>query len=695
MILKSQRSGESCITKYILEAIEDESTDTITIPMGVYLVGKGFTLPSDKRLVFSRGARLKVVADIVINGTWEAGEDDWIFEMAGGSIGGDYGVSAIRPEWLGARGDGKTDDAPAFNEAAKLCARKRRILLGAKTYLIRSTIEGTMRGIEGSSQFVDSMSGGSLIVWDPIDKDTDLHPCIRISSGGRNSEYRDFTIKGRTPYTSKDLANWVDRELFQQDMYSMFAVGTSAIEVVLGATPVFKNIKTEGCKVGLMLNSTDGHITSIDCNWTGLIGVYCYRNSEDYFFQGGVITGAFCGIMIGVKHQANHNGGISALTINRVHMGFGPYGIYQVINVNKEEYDSYLSVLGINGYIEGRFEQTGEAAIKLLPKSITSGLHLTGFGMTFSVTDYIESHTRWQYSLPDSIMRPEEKQKYAAWFGSIVNSRIVGDRGYALKSNSPGALGTSYIQTLQPGNDIRGLVPKLTTIVRKIPSVSIDTSDPTVVFDIIRESANNAVTSGNLLEPENLSSWNVSKGAVVELVTDIRGIPIGSSSDVLRHLGGRMVAVKVTPDGISSPTIKILPPGGELTIDGRRSINYEFFVLSPSGKIASRIEFNANENMYSETRSTDPYEWFRVVGMESYPPNNKLKAVSFFQASATEPTYIVGLMVSYDRPSAYSPSLHAYVGSTLEIGGSSIILTDTVTSERRKICVSNGKLTVV
>lgn len=52
-------------------AISDNSSDTIYIPKGVYLIGQNITILSNKKLIFDRNARLKPAAGIgmEINGT--------------------------------------------------------------------------------------------------------------------------------------------------------------------------------------------------------------------------------------------------------------------------------------------------------------------------------------------------------------------------------------------------------------------------------------------------------------------------------------------------------------------------------------------------------------------------------------------------------------------------------------------------
>lgn len=125
----------------------------------------------------------------------------------------------------------------------------------------------------------------------------------------------------------------------------MFSSGLSGFRITGSARVIFRNISTKNIKVGILSDSTSGHHTFYDCNIHGLIGIYIRKNSGDYFIQGGDIKGAFCGIMCGIQSQSNHFGGIDAFKMNRVHMGFSPYGIYQVKDA--DNYDSLSSVFGL------------------------------------------------------------------------------------------------------------------------------------------------------------------------------------------------------------------------------------------------------------------------------------------------------------------------------------------------------------
>jgi hypothetical protein len=689
-VLDSYNAFLSAITSY----------DEIYIPKGVYLIGQNLTIPANKKFVFGRNARLKPANSVTITilGTWDASDDDWIFEMSlGGVIGGDFKIAEVHPEWFGAKGDGISDDAKAFNDAMTVCAKKRIIRLGAKTYKIKSTIESNCRGIKGAGAYVDGQNGGTLLSFDPTDIATDLLPCIRIETAGHGAIFEGFRIAGKVGYASRYLSDHIDKDKFEVGTYDMFTTGVSALEVAGAATPVFRNMQTVGVKVGLFLNSTNGHVTSYDSTWSGLIGVYCKRNSEDYFFQGGSITGAFCGFMLGIFLQANHYGG-AALTMKRVHMGYSPYGFYQVKDT--PDYDSIVNCGGIYGAFESvRFERIGEACVKLLPKSEASG-YFSGIGMSWSPVDYPPDVVGgWVCPIPDDLILPQNKQKYALYFGKVSRKLIIDnwDAGGAYKSpNSTGAIGTAYFDHIAT-DDIMldGLGdPSLITVRRKRESLSIVLTTPKAVEYSIHSKVNNPISHGQLVRnPEVVSNWTVGIGATLSIITDLTQLPARLSHEACSFLGENIKILKITPDGISSPNLS-LPVLSPAIVDTGREICYEYFIMSEVAvSVRSSLAFGSNTRLYDTSYRLNALKWERIRGRGLKPPNNTFINMNIGNLDKTASTYIVGLMVSYDNNGAYSPHPHAYTSTDLEIGGNNgLILTDTVDGTRSKITLTNGSL---
>ncbi|WP_145040290.1 glycosyl hydrolase family 28-related protein [Paenibacillus sp. Y412MC10] len=610
----------------------------------------------------------------------------------------------INVKWFGAVGDGKTDDTIAFQAAMSMCDKRYKMFVPAGTYRIRQTIENNSRGIFGIAPYVDSGEMGTHIIWDPIDVSTDLLPCIRIRNSGDKAIFEDFTVTGIADYNSRNLSTWIDKESFDQSSYSMFAVGASAIEVTGKATPIFRNIRTSGVKVGQLLNSTNGHVYSYDSSWNGLIGVYCRINSGDYFYQGGGISGAFCGIMLGTLLNAGHRGGFDA-NLHRTHLGFSPYAIYQCVDSKMDEYNQASTVRGLSGmYTSAQFEQCGEAAIKLLSKSATSNLRMFGFGFSWSVPTYSGNAGAWEFPLPDKLKPLGEKQQYAAWFGTITAPVTFNDDlGTLRKSSAPGAIGSAYIDILtgDKESDLCGLVISDTVIRRKVTPL-YKTVDLRTRMEEREHRTLMPVSAPNLLSnPEILSNWTVSNGGSISLVT-VDQIPIPITNEMKQVIGIRPVILRVTPDGIQSPSVRIkfntpsLPYQG----DANRNLAMQYFVLETdfesgtSFKSIGRISAQNAEYIFNDAVTWKSKGWKHLRGRELASKTGLLYEFSIGFIPKSGETYIAGVMVTWDHIGSYSPYSHSYMSDSLEIGGSGngIILTDSVTNARYRLSIANGSL---
>ncbi|MBT2764467.1 glycoside hydrolase family 55 protein [Paenibacillus sp. ISL-20] len=612
----------------------------------------------------------------------------------------------INVKWFGAVGDGEADDTAAFQAAMSVCEKRYKMFVPAGTYRIRQTIENNSRGIFGIAPYVDSGEMGTRIIWDPIDMSTDLLPCIRIRSSGDKAVFEDFAVTGTADYNSRNLAAWVNKDRFDQSSYSMFAVGTAAIEVAGKATPIFRNVRTSGVKVGQLLNSTNGHVYSYDCTWNGLIGVYCRINSGDYFYQGGGVSGAFCGIMLGTLLNAGHRGGFDA-HFHRTHLGFSPYAIYQCIDSGLDEYNQASSVRGLSGiYTSAQFEQCGEAAIKLLTKSATSNLRMFGFGFSWSVPTYSGNLGNWEFPLPDELKVPGEKQQYAAWFGTITAPVTFNDDLGALrKSSASGAIGSAYIDTLtgDKESDLCGLVITDMVIRRKVTPL-YKTVDLRARMEEREHRALMPVSAPNLLlNPEMLSNWTVSNGGSLSLVTADQ-IPVPISNEMKQVIGNQPVILRVTPDGVHSPSVKIKFNASALPYQGdaNRNLAMQYFIMETeyeSGsqyKSIGRISAQNAEYIFNDAVTWRTKSWKHHRGREMASKTGLLHDFSIGFIPKSGETYIAGVMVTWDHIGSYSPYPHSYITDSLEIGGSGkgIILTDSVTNARYRLSIANGSLQI-
>ncbi|MBU5349732.1 glycoside hydrolase family 55 protein [Paenibacillus lautus] len=612
----------------------------------------------------------------------------------------------INVKWFGAVGDGKTDDTMAFQAAMAMCDMRYKLFVPAGDYRIRQTIENNSRGIYGIGSYVDSGQMGTRIIWDPLDTTTDLLPCIRIRNAGVKAVFEDFGVYGIVQYSSRRLSTWVNKQLFEESLYDMFSKGTVAIEVAGSATPIFRNITTSGVKVGQLLNSTHGHVSSYDCSWNGLIGVYCRINSVDYFYQGGGISGAFCGIMLGTTLTAGHRGGFDA-TIHRTHLGFSPYAIYQCIDSGLDDYNKASSVMGLGGiYTNAPFEQCGEAAIKLLTKSTTSNLRMFGFGFTWSAPNYSSNSSNWEYPLPDDLKSADEKQQFAVWFGTITGTTSFNDSlGRLRKSNAVGAVGTAFIETLTGDKepDLSGLTIADTVIRRKV-SPLYKSMDLQARMQEREHRTLMPVSSPNLLRnPEVLSNWSILNGGGLSLVTASQ-VPIPITNEMKQVIGSNPVILKVSPDGINSPSIRIkfnaqnLPYQG----DANRNLAMQYFILETEYESSSMFKSMGNiiaqnaEYIFNDAITWTTKGWKHIRGRELASKTGLLHEFNIGFIPRVGDTYITGVMVTWDHIGSYSPYSHSFMTSTLEIGGSGngIILTDPATGSRYQISILNGNLNI-
>lgn len=609
----------------------------------------------------------------------------------------------INVKWFGAVGDGRADDTAAFQAAMAKCDKRYKLFVPAGDYRIRQTIENNSRGIYGVGSYIDGGQMGTRIIWDPIDTTTDLLPCIRIQNSGIKAVFEDFGVYGVSKYNPKELSKWINKDLYEQSLYEMFAVGSAAIEVAGAATPIFRNIATAGVKVGQLLNSNNGHVSSYECSWNGLIGVYCRLNTGDYFYQGGGISGSFCGVLLGTILTAGHRGGFNAF-LHRVHLGFAPYAIYQCIDGGLDDYNRVASVVGLSGiYMNSMFEQCGEAAIKLLTKSFTSNLRIFGFGFSWSTLSFSGNNSSWEFSMPDGLKDPSEKQQYAAWFGTITDPAIINDDlGMLKKSTSPGALGTAYIDTLTGDKEsiLTGLGPSGTVIRRKVTPLYRN-ADLQARMQEREHRTLMPVSAPNLLQnPEVLTNWIVSN-CTLSLVTPDQ-VPIPITNEMKQVIGGQPSILRITPNGVNSPSIRIrfnaptLPYRG----DADRNLAMQYFILEtehePSSTYRSigRISAQNAEYIFNDSLTWRTRGWKHLRGRELASKTGLLYEFSIGGLPNIGEIYIAGVMVTWDHIGSYSPYSHSYMTDSLEIGGSGngIVLTDSVTGGRYKLTVANGNL---
>lgn len=687
------------------EIVSAYYSNDINLPQGVYQVTKSITIPKSKRLVFSRGARIAPSKGVYVNLNCAilAEDDDYIFDTSlGGFFGGEPRIDKVSPHWFGAVGDGVSDDSKAFQYANNFCDRRLKLKLLGLTYRIRETVDITCRGIEGTAAYVDGSMRGTVLSFEPT-KENDLDACLNIHSGTK-AVFENFSVRGKKDYSVSRMADWLDRRDFDNSLYSMFATGSSAIRVISGG-PVFRNIQTAAIKCGLLLDNSTGHVTSYDCGWSGMFGIYCLRSSGDYFLQGGSISGSFCGLLLGTKLEAGHRGGFGGM-LNRVHMGFSPYGIYQCIE-DIDDYNSVTDVGGLSGtYKAVQFEVCGEAAIKLLPKSITSNFANEGFG--FSWSSDVQDGGAWKFAIPDSILPRGSKQKYAAYFGTIQAPVQFGTTLNKLKkSNALGALGSALVENITANNsssdyniDLAGLGESKYVVINKKAQNVYSTMGTDRIVNERSYATLNAVSPGNMISnPEDLNNWEVSNGGKIEMV-GVKDVPYPISDEMIAMLGNSPSIIKLTPNGLVEPGLRIKFKEFPLYV-GNRNIFMSYYVLTPTndwlgGQYATAAVINVSRPVGEQVFNVGAdyykdYGWRRKVGIEGVASSGYLYDLAFTFKSVKEPTYFVGVTVSLDAMAAYSPTPHAYVNGDLGVRDD-LILCDRASGLSYRIYIDGGKI---
>ncbi len=112
----------------------------------------------------------------------------------------------------------------------------------------------------------------------------------------RTGVVEGFKVFTNGSYSIASMATWCNQALLPS--YSAFSAGLAAFRTVGDAKTVFRNVSASG-KVGLLIDSEDGHISVYDSALTGMFGVYQRISSGDMFFQGCGINGTFAGIIFG------------------------------------------------------------------------------------------------------------------------------------------------------------------------------------------------------------------------------------------------------------------------------------------------------------------------------------------------------------------------------------------------------------
>lgn len=655
---------------------------TVTAPPGGATEGQAWIVPSGATGAWS--GRTNEVA-VRLSGTWQyitpyEGLSYWdvaadqqvrydgaTWVAVTGNDNGDINLMDRIPVALHAaiRAYTSTTDVSAIVQQACDDARDRGVgvYVPGGRYFLASTVDISCPRFYGPG-FRHTTSGpGVEIRFAPPSGQPDLTACIHVIHPRAVVEGINVFTSGS--YGIADMATWCDESLLPS--YSAFVPGLAAIRIGASSQAVLRRIKASG-KVGLLLDAEDGHISVYDSSLSGMFGVYQRISSGDMFFQGCGINGTFAGIIFGDLLYAGHYGGMQGCLF-RCHMGFSPWGVYQVRD-NSTDTSGLSTVSGWAGsWIETSWEQIGECAMELLPNSATD-LNIVGGSQGWASIA--------SFKVPTAIRA--DRMKYWFRFGQVE----FFDSTWALQSSgrefyipSPYAdnLATAkaaYVHKL----GVRSIRSNWDTLGGSVDigpgGIDRQTANPQYFrgFRRLREEEvqvrDSILPVGNLINnPETPANWtgnsafgtggSITSGAW-STFPELASVP--PPIQMVEELGPDPIVTKFVAGsgaGVDCGATIDVTPGTNAV--GRRKF-FTIWATCPgaTGRNLRTSLIDAGGNRILDVaRGIGTTEWTKH---EAYDGSPDFVPVSFgcgFHNSASQPTYIAGAMVSLGRLRPYTP----------------------------------------
>lgn len=436
---------------------------------------------------------------------------------------------------------------------------------------------------------------------------------------------------------------------------------------------IYRNCYSKGAKYGMVLDTEYGHVFSYNCNWQGFFGVYCRQNGYDYFFDSCGISGSWAAILAGTGTVSGTNGGITFRAI-RTHMGFCPLGI-EILN------DGGSQILaGAWEFYGCSFESLGEAICRILPSS---------GALSILLDMYPTGSFNAAYQFPTSVIG-SPAQFFFNIRGQLSNLRGLSQNGtssgVSYASYPSGSVNVAYIDSVSTNSlgdmDLDILGGQITF--GSLPFGRLDARNPDLSRDYLKRKdqiiRSGLLDKGNLLlDPEVVANWTATSTG-----TTINIEPLSSLTAAGQPLSGVTIPAQIYRES-NEPNVIIITnssaaPSANLGASAsswnvNRSICLHAWVYSSGSGTASNV------NVQLVTNNTKYYgagqQQFGGSGfLEVLYQGERLSdfgatSLNHFSAdggSAGQTIYIIGLMVSDDRPAAPNQLPGPYAPNGLYIG---------------------------
>ena len=446
---------------------------------------------------------------------------------------------------------------------------------------------------------------------------------------------------------------------------SAFKAGTACFRAL--STGVYRNCFAKQAKYGLVLDSPTGHVFSYNCDWAGFFGVYCRQNNYDYYFEGCNLTGVWSAILAGTGVVSGTNGGICFRAV-RCHMGFCAIGIDTLNDGGAYTYSGYWEFYGCS------FEAIGETLLRTLPTSTSLTLLLDMF-----------PNGGWlsTYQMPSAVIGKPGQYHFnlRGQLSSLRGPSNVSTNGISVYP--AGASAVAYIGSIDPNanGDMDLDMFGNSVVYGSYPYSRLDVRNPDVSRDHLKRKDQiiraDLLGKGNLiLNPEVATNWSNSGGASTISVSALSSLLAGPLAgvnippQVYRESNNPNVIVITNPSAYPFAAIPVSMPG----INPNRTICMHAWVLSQGGTSGSvTIRLTANNGQlvantaYPRGGSTFYEQFYQGMLLADFGATS-LQQCQIFGATANQTIYVMGLMISSDRPSAPNPLPGPYAQNGLYIG---------------------------